>query len=173
MGKPCTIPLPLAVQSIDYECNGRTGQATSAPKLSADWRWIRIRDFGLEYWILLFTSCTTLKECLCYMAWKEACKKYTNVMKHGHLMQRLEIFVQLLSLRSTQVVRSTRETGDMNVVCQCLAHLIFFCRASAQFLLKFPSKLNHSTIIFIIDVRRPLFRKAPPLVSYVTLLQHR
>ena len=37
-----------------YLCKGWTGQATRAPKLSAVWVWIRIRDFGLEYWIPLF-----------------------------------------------------------------------------------------------------------------------
>ena len=39
-------------------------------------------------------------------------------MKHGHLMQRLEIFVQFLSLRSTQVtiLRNTRETGDIHAI---------------------------------------------------------
>ena len=44
------------------KCNSGTGQATSVPKVSTVWVLIRIRDFGLEYWIPQFTLCATLKE---------------------------------------------------------------------------------------------------------------
>ena len=54
------------------------------------------------------------------------------MMKHGHLMQRLEIFVQFLSLRSTYVtiVQSTRETDDINwkhEVAKQIARFHDFC----------------------------------------------
>ena len=62
---------------------------------------------------------------------------YTCVMKHGHFMQRLEIFVQFLSLRSNQVtlVRGTRETDDiyldkfttLQVNCNYLIFLLRRC----------------------------------------------
>ena len=39
----------LCSANSDNLCNGRTGQATSPPKLSAVWVWIRIRDLGLDF----------------------------------------------------------------------------------------------------------------------------
>ena len=59
---PTSITINVSVHLSNlHKCNGRTGQATSAPKLSVVWAWMRIRDFSLEYWIPLFTLCTTLK----------------------------------------------------------------------------------------------------------------